>query len=162
MSFPNNMKGKYSAHKFRAAHRGIDFLLTFEEWCDIWLSSGKYQLRGKGKGKYNMCRINDTGPYAVGNVFIGLHEDNARDGHLGKPLSPSHIKSISKPKSAQGRLNMSKGWEKRRDKEFLKVIANKNAARNLEQVTCNVCYKQGGKTAMQRWHFNNCKELKNA
>lgn len=82
--------GKYLQIMRRAADRGIDFQMTFEEWMTIWLESGHWHQRGKGLGKYNMSRFNDTGPYAVGNVFIQRHEQNSSDGHKGKPKSAEH------------------------------------------------------------------------
>jgi hypothetical protein len=70
------IRNKYSCQKSKAKHRGIDFQLTFEEWWDIWQQSGKWNERGFRKGQYVMSRKNDIGPYAIGNVFIQLSEDN--------------------------------------------------------------------------------------
>ena len=61
---------KYQKHKATAKIRGIDFQLTFDEWFNIWQQSGKFNLRGRGSGTYVMSRVNDTGSYAIGNVFI--------------------------------------------------------------------------------------------
>lgn len=76
------VRNKYSCQKAKAKHRGIEFTLTFEEWWDIWQQSGKWELRGHRKGQYVMSRYNDTGPYAVDNVFIQLSEDNHRHVQL--------------------------------------------------------------------------------
>lgn len=70
------IKNKYSCQKSKAKHRGIDFLLTFDQWWSIWEQSGKWDFRGARKGQYVMSRKNDTGAYEVGNVFIQLCEDN--------------------------------------------------------------------------------------
>ena len=75
-------RNKYSCQKSKAKHRGIEFTLTFDEWWDIWQQSGKYEQRGFRKGQYVMSRYNDTGPYAVGNVFIQSCEDNHRQVQL--------------------------------------------------------------------------------
>lgn len=56
----------------------VEMKLTFEEWLSIWISSGKWYLRGKLKGQYCMCRINDIGHYEIGNVFIDLSSTNSR------------------------------------------------------------------------------------
>jgi hypothetical protein len=69
--------GKYVDHRAGAVQRGIPFLLTFDEWWDIWQKSGKWHLRGSGQ--YMMCRYGDDGPYAVGNVYIGTATDNIND-----------------------------------------------------------------------------------
>ena len=51
--------------------------LTYEQWADIWIRSGKWDRRGNWAEGYVMMRPGDKGAYAVGNVVIGRHEDNA-------------------------------------------------------------------------------------
>lgn len=63
----------------RAKNRGIAFELSFDEWLNIWLSSGRLAERGKGKGRYCMSRINDEGAYEVNNVFIQTFGENIRE-----------------------------------------------------------------------------------
>lgn len=63
----------------------IIFKLTFDEWLDLWMASGKIDLMGRTSGSYVMSRYNDLGDYEVGNVFIQPVEDNIRDGHKGLP-----------------------------------------------------------------------------
>ena len=76
----NTLKQRFQTQKWHAVNnRGIEWNLTFEEWLDIW--GDKITQRGRGTGKYNMCRINDIGPYSIDNVFIDLHEDNANNGN---------------------------------------------------------------------------------
>lgn len=73
-------KDKYRDHKKNAINdRGIPFLLSFEEWWDIWQKSGHWHERGPRVGQYCMSRYNDIGPYAVGNVFIQLSTQNVLD-----------------------------------------------------------------------------------
>jgi hypothetical protein len=72
----------YRNQEAAARQRGIAFLLTFEEWWGIWQSSGKWELRGSGRGKYCMARTNDVGPYAVGNVRIERFEANCAESTL--------------------------------------------------------------------------------
>jgi len=69
-------RGKYRNHKDNATRRGHEFLLTFEEWFEIWEKSGHLHERGLGNGKYCMGRFGDEGPYAVGNVKIISWEEN--------------------------------------------------------------------------------------
>jgi len=89
-------KQRYYEHKQNANHRNIPFLLSFEEWLDIWLSSGMWHLRGKGKGSYVMSRIGDTGPYAIGNVYINTQEQNASDVNKGTTFTDEHCANIAK------------------------------------------------------------------
>lgn len=71
-------KGKYSVQKRKARQRGIKWKLTFDEWLEIWIHSGKWEERGIGADGYCMCRYEDTGPYSVENVYIATVVDNAR------------------------------------------------------------------------------------
>jgi hypothetical protein len=55
------------------------FELSFKEWWDIWEKSGHWDERGKCKGQYVMSRVDDMGPYKVGNVFIQTNTQNIKD-----------------------------------------------------------------------------------
>ena len=74
----------YTQQKSNAKQRGIPFLLTLEQWKQIWFQSGKWEQRGRGSEKYCMCRIGDLGAYELGNVFIDLGKKNVSDGNIGK------------------------------------------------------------------------------
>ena len=76
----NNLtKLDYQKQRANAKCRGIDFDLTYEEWLEIWISSGFAHLRGNGIGKYCMGRHNDIGPYSVDNVSIISSQKNSSD-----------------------------------------------------------------------------------
>lgn len=94
---------RYHMHKCVAKQRKVPFELSYDEWITIWLESGKYDLRGYGRGKYCMSRINDVGPYSVNNVFIQLHTDNQIQGVKGRKKTQQHIdnwrRSFHKTKS---------------------------------------------------------------
>lgn len=139
------IKNKYSCQKSKAKHRGIDFELTFEEWWNIWQQSGKWEQRGCRKGQYVMSRNNDTGPYAVGNVFIQLAQDN----HSQIVFSDKTIKKFSeqrkgKPKSIEWKNKIS--------------LANLGKKKPQQIIECSHCKKYGALNNMKRWHFDNCKE----
>lgn len=85
------LKRKFRVHRYEASKvRGIPFLLTFEEWYNIWVTSGHLAERGTKRGQYCMSRPNDVGPYAVGNVFIQLTSQNSIDAKLGKKATDEH------------------------------------------------------------------------
>jgi len=86
-------KRKYHAHKGVAKQRNIPFELSYQDWITIWISSGHWEDRGARKGCYCMSRNNDTGPYAIGNVFIQLFEKNYSDAVKGKKKSKEHIEN---------------------------------------------------------------------
>jgi hypothetical protein len=73
---------KYKNHCGRAKYRRIKMELTFEEWLDIWVSSGHWHERGSKTGQYVMSRVGDKGNYAIGNVFIQLATQNSSDAQL--------------------------------------------------------------------------------
>lgn len=69
----------YHNHRRDAVRREIEFNLEFIEWLQIWHNSGKLEQRGPRKGQYVMARYGDVGPYALGNVRIVLHSENAAE-----------------------------------------------------------------------------------
>lgn len=68
--YANPRQDKWYQQKKAAKKRGIEFLLTFDEWFAIWKKSGKLKFRGRCKGQYVMARPGDVGVYEVGNVKI--------------------------------------------------------------------------------------------
>jgi hypothetical protein len=76
MEITRKLKQAYISQKYLAKKRKIEFLLTFQEWYDIWLQSGKFHLRGRRSNEYCMGRHNDIGPYAVNNVSIITNHEN--------------------------------------------------------------------------------------
>lgn len=66
----------YSSQRSNAHKRGIEWKFNLWTWWQVWQASGKWDQRGRGQG-YVMCRINDEGPYAPGNVFIALAAENS-------------------------------------------------------------------------------------
>lgn len=80
-------KRYYLIHAFcdqrlTAASRGIPFLLTFEQWLDIWQESGHLGQRGRGPGRYCMARFGDRGAYEIGNVRIATNRENREEQAL--------------------------------------------------------------------------------
>lgn len=72
-------KQQFWNHKQRAKRKGISFLLTFDQWCKIWLDSGHYYQKGTKRGQYVMSRFNDTGPYSIDNVKIQTVGENTKE-----------------------------------------------------------------------------------
>lgn len=100
----------FNSQKQSAVKRGIDFSFTFSEWVDWWEQTGHFPERGKTKGCYQMCRYNDVGPYAVGNVYCDTVSSNSSLPTKGKPRPKEYnIKTgdalRGKPKSVTHRRN---------------------------------------------------------
>ncbi len=98
---------KYRGQKSHSKARGIDFNLTFDEWLNIWLKSGHWEQRGRGKGTYVMSRVGDTGPYEIGNVFIQSNYDNVIQAQKGSVRS---AESNLKRKLTQSGRKQSAEW----------------------------------------------------
>lgn len=77
----------FTQQRRSAALRGIEWRFTLPEWWGMWLSSGKWHLRGRRKDSYCMARILDTGPYAPANVHIITMSENIKEGYVAKPAA---------------------------------------------------------------------------
>lgn len=78
-------KGRYSAQKYHAKKRKIEFNLSFNEWVAIWTASGNYENRGT-KG-YQICLYKDEGPYSKDNVYIATQAQNKKDAWLNNKIA---------------------------------------------------------------------------
>jgi hypothetical protein len=75
--YQQSARGRYIRHKVNAKRRGVEFLLTFEQWLKVWLDSGHWC--DTRNGGFHMCRHGDVGPYALGNVYIGSKGTNCAE-----------------------------------------------------------------------------------
>jgi hypothetical protein len=69
---------KYNVQKQKAKARGIGFHLSFEEWWDFW--GDNWESRGAAPESLVMCRYNDIGDYAVGNIYLDTFSNNSKLG----------------------------------------------------------------------------------
>lgn len=80
----------YHEHKGHSKERNIEFLMSLEDWLEMWLDSGKWDQRGKEATQYQMCRFGDLGPYSKINCYIATAEENQWAKHqipVGEHLS---------------------------------------------------------------------------
>jgi hypothetical protein len=75
----NPQVAAYLTQKSHAKSRGIPFLLTFDEWWEVWFESGKWNRRGRRRDQFVMARHGDIGPYANGNVRICSIQENVSE-----------------------------------------------------------------------------------
>jgi hypothetical protein len=111
---PDKPLRAFQKQRASAKRRGVRFLLSFEEWMELWEQSGFWPQRGKGADKYVMAREGDRGPYAVGNVKIITGRENLDH----KTLRPS----------ARSRMSR-KGWRHAvatKQKMSENMLGNKN------------------------------------
>lgn len=71
----------FRQQKANAARRGIGWNLSLGDFWKIWQDSGKWQERGRGKGKYCLSRYTDKGDYTIGNVWVCSFSENCREAH---------------------------------------------------------------------------------
>lgn len=79
---PRSRAAAYARQRLSAKTRDIPWNITFSQWCAVWAESGKWELRGRGKGRYCMSRYGDQGPYEIGNVKICLTDENISESYL--------------------------------------------------------------------------------
>lgn len=86
---------KFRQQRSSAKARGVEWLMTFEEWWGVWEASGRWSQRGHRDGQYVMGRHGDAGPYAVGNVSIILSNENhsiQRGRSSGLPIGVTRVR----------------------------------------------------------------------
>ena len=91
-------KNSFINQKYRAKQRGIPFLISFEEWYDWWLQQGidkNLTPPKKTKDTLCMCRFNDSGPYALNNIYCDTVSNNVRFQRTYH--NPSSGKAIQTP-----------------------------------------------------------------
>lgn len=118
MVYADPRMSKYVSHRGHAQGRGIAFEFTFDEWWQIWESSGRWAERGIRRGQYVMARFGDQGAYAIGNVEIITCGENINQPQVrakqsvtitGRTLSPTHCKSLSRAKLGNSNAR-GKSW----------------------------------------------------
>ena len=74
---------RYESQKLTAEQRGVPWEFTFEDWWTLW--EPHWENRGKAKGKTQMCRYEDSGPYCKANVYFDTLENNVSYSHITTP-----------------------------------------------------------------------------
>jgi hypothetical protein len=62
--------------------RGVDFRLTFEEYCEFW--GEDFEKKGRKPNDLCMGRYEDDGAYEVGNIYKCTNAEN-KQGPKPKP-----------------------------------------------------------------------------
>ena len=73
---------KFCHQKANAKARGIEWLMSFDEWWAWWQVDGRWARRGNKPDDFCMARKGDAGPYSLGNVFLATFRENCRDMHV--------------------------------------------------------------------------------
>lgn len=89
---------RYRQQKSEAKRRGIPFLLTFDEWWEVW--EPYWAHRGRRSDQLVMARHGDVGPYAVGNIKIITARENRLERRKltpeesGSPLACADVERV--------------------------------------------------------------------
>lgn len=79
--YQQQIRSSVAQDKRDALGNPVRMRLTFVEWLRVWLESGHWHERGRGK--FVMSRYNDIGDYAVGNVAIKTCGENVSEANTG-------------------------------------------------------------------------------
>ena len=146
----DKFKQGYTRSKADAKRRGIDFLFTFEEWKQWWIETGRWELRGRRAGCYQMCRKGDSGPYAPWNIYCDTIEANSKLPHKGVTKSAGWAEKIGsalrgKPKSRDHSKALAAA---RLGKRYSTPVGVFDTSRECEEAT-------GVKAATVMWRCKN-------
>jgi hypothetical protein len=70
-------RSRFIQRRARAKQRGIPFMLSYQQWLDIW--GDKLPLRGRGLGRLCMASRRDRGGYQRHRVEIIADNKNVED-----------------------------------------------------------------------------------
>jgi hypothetical protein len=146
-------RNAYSIQKSSALNRKdrngnpIEWLFTFETWIDLWLKSGHWHQRGKGRGQYCMSRFGDVGPYAPWNVEIKTVGENNSERNKG-------FSEETRKKMREAKQGILKSEETRK-----KMREAKQGISKLK-LACGQCGKLCAANMLSRWHNENCRHKK--
>jgi hypothetical protein len=117
-----------------------------EETC-IKMSISKTGIPSPLKGKKRP---------SISAATKGIPKKESTKAKMRKPKSPEHRLNI---KQAQ-LINGGNGPKTHKEESKNKIREAMKAKPQRPNKTCPYCYKTGGYIAMERWHFDKCKEKK--
>lgn len=116
--------GKFRQQKNNALTRKVAWAITFPQWMAIWAESGHWNERARRRDGYVMGRKGDTGPYAMGNVYITTMAGNVSDyqaslkrrgvecadGYRRLPEKKDHYSTRQNGSRRTSTLGTGRGW----------------------------------------------------
>lgn len=104
-----------------ALNRGIGWHLSLGQWWGIWQESGKWERRGRGKGKYCLARYADRGDYVPGNVWVCEFAENCRE-------AKSHAVRGAKNNIHYAYPGTAKPWLAKHSRKYIGFFATREEA----------------------------------
>ena len=111
VNHPAYARNRYIEHRENAVRRGIQFLLTFEQWWKIWQDSGHWEERGCKSYQYVMARFGDKGPYETDNVNIITWKQNIQEREVSdveRQRVSEHAKQLVFTQEMRQKISRSK------------------------------------------------------
>lgn len=72
----DELKAAYTKFKIQRRLCSEVWELSFTDWLDLWLKSGKWSQRGRKKGQYVLARINKNRTFNIENIHIVKQIEN--------------------------------------------------------------------------------------
>lgn len=88
----NKLTRKYINKRVNAGKEGIEFMLSFEEFCLLVEEAGLVSSDlGFTGNMYVLARYNDSGPYQYGNCRFILQSENAKEKFVSDKMRQASI-----------------------------------------------------------------------
>lgn len=129
----------YTHNKQNARTRLIPWNMTLAEYKSLWDASGKWEQRGRGKGKYCIARKGDVGAYELGNVEIMTNAKNGADARSNHPTQPRQKTYVAR-KSMRDELGYTPAVRKARDIVYSNPRIMASELKDLIGVKYSVAY----------------------
>lgn len=81
----NKKRKRWLDQRATSKKRGVDFNLSFEEYCEFW--GDNFHKKGRRMTELCMGRYDDKGAYEVGNIYQCTNAEN-KLGPKPKPIHP--------------------------------------------------------------------------
>ena len=69
----------------QAKYRGQEWLITEQEYVDLWMKDDRYKFKGRNRENICMTRIDKTKPWQVSNVVFENRAEHYRKRYEGIP-----------------------------------------------------------------------------
>jgi hypothetical protein len=139
-AIPARARLAYNMQRRNARERGIGWHITLWDWWAFWQRSGKWHLRGRGRG-YMMCRVADAGGYEPGNIYIatGVHNGTIQPNNPYRIGHPRHAEVMAAmvAKLRARRADRRGGWKPKYSHLPVGVTVHKGSGRYVAQICTN-------------------------
>jgi hypothetical protein len=122
-------KLRYLDKKYSAKKYNIPFLISFEEYYQLFLKAGiDKNIPQKNNGQAMcLCRKGDIGPYSVDNCYIATASQNHIDAHINGRMERPEVKKAKPIMTPFGKF----------DNQTAAINTLKTSLRKIKQLIVN-------------------------